>query len=431
MSLAFVEPIADALLFEGYLLYPYRASALKNRYRWIFGVLSPRSASERRGGLEPWSLQSECLLMGGANIANIEVEVVVRFLHPLRRSLGCLGQPAAELPASGADLQPVDSLQVGDRLVEAGEEASPVRIEPGRLRLSELEDGWVQRPFTCAARCDVEAIRDGTGLMVAAFARERERLEGMVEMTAARAAEGVFKLTVRVSNVTPFVPATAGGDRQILHSFVSTHWMLGVRGGEIVSLLDPPPRLRAAAEDCRNLGVWPVMVGAREQRDTVLCSPIILDDYPAVAPESPGDSFDGTEIDELLTLSILALSPEEQRRMAAADERTRALLERTEGLRPEQFQRLHGAMRGPLPTPSARFGPGDRVRLRPRGRADIFDLALAGRSATILSVEQDFEDRVYYTVTVDDDPGRDLGAEGKPGHRFFFAPDEVEHLEGE
>ncbi|HYO15278.1 MAG TPA: hypothetical protein VE685_18940 [Thermoanaerobaculia bacterium] len=428
MNLASVEPVADAILFEGYLLYPYRASALKNRHRWIFGVLCPRSASEARGGLDPWTLQSEFLLVGGADT---EVEAVVRFLHPLRRGLGRLGQPAAELPASGADLQPVDSLQVGDRLIQAGEEASPVRIDPGPLRLRELEDGWVRRPFTCPARRDVEAIRDGAGLAVAAFVREQERLEGLLEIAAARVAEGVFKLTVRVSNVTPPPVAATGGDRKVLHSFVSTHWMLGVRGGELVSLLDPPPPLRAAAEDCRNLGVWPVLVGARGQRDTVLCSPIILDDYPAVAPESPGDSFDGTEIDELLTLSILALSADERRRMAAADERTRALLERTEALRPEQLQRLHGRLRGPGPAAGPRLGPGDRVRLRPQGRADIFDLALAGRRATILSVEQDFEDRVYYTVTVDDDPGRDLGAEGKPGHRFFFAPEEVELLEGD
>lgn len=427
MNLAHVEPIADAILFEGYLLYPYRASTLKNRHRWIFGVLCPQSTSEAQGGIEPWSLQSECLLVGGADT---EVEVVVRFLHPLRRDLGRLGQPAAELPASGAPLQWVGSLQVGDRLMEAGEEASPVRIEPGPLRLGELEDGWVRRPFSCAARRDVEAIRDEAGLAVAAFVREQERLEGLVELTAAPAGDGVFRLTVRVSNVTQTRATPAEGDRNVLHSFASTHWIVGVRGGELVSLLDPPPPLRAAAEACRNLGVWPVLVGARGQRDTVLCSPIILEDYPAVAPESPGDSFDGTEIDELLTLSILALSDDERLHMSAADERTRALLERTESLRPEQLQRLHGALRGPVPAAGARLGPGDRVLLRPRGRADIFDLALAGRRATILSVEQDVEDRVYYTVTVDDDPGRDLGVEGKPGHRFFFAPEEVELVEG-
>lgn len=69
---------------------------------------------------------------------------------------------------------------------------------------------------------------------------------------------------------------------------------------------------------------------------------------------------------------------------------------------------------------------GDRVRLRPRGRADIFDLALAGKSATIDSIEQDYEGRVYLAVTVDDDPGKDLGALRQPGHRFFFQPEEVE-----
>lgn len=72
------------------------------------------------------------------------------------------------------------------------------------------------------------------------------------------------------------------------------------------------------------------------------------------------------------------------------------------------------------------FRTGDRVRLRPRGGADIFDLALAGRIATIESIEQDYENRIYLAVTVDDDPGKDLGFERKPAHRFFFAPEEVE-----
>jgi hypothetical protein len=70
--------------------------------------------------------------------------------------------------------------------------------------------------------------------------------------------------------------------------------------------------------------------------------------------------------------------------------------------------------------------PGDRVRLKPRRGADSMDAALRGELATIVGVEEDMEGRVYLAVTVDADPGRDLGAEGKPGHRFFFRPDEVE-----
>lgn len=71
---------------------------------------------------------------------------------------------------------------------------------------------------------------------------------------------------------------------------------------------------------------------------------------------------------------------------------------------------------------------GDRVRLCPRGRADILDLALAGRIATVDAVEQDFDGRVYLAVTVDDDPGQDLGMLRQPGHRFFFSPADVEPI---
>jgi hypothetical protein len=75
------------------------------------------------------------------------------------------------------------------------------------------------------------------------------------------------------------------------------------------------------------------------------------------------------------------------------------------------------------------YSVGDRVRIWPLDNADIFDMALKGKMATIAAIEQDFEDRVYLAVTVDDDPGRDLGAQGKPGHRFFYRPEEVEPLE--
>jgi hypothetical protein len=77
---------------------------------------------------------------------------------------------------------------------------------------------------------------------------------------------------------------------------------------------------------------------------------------------------------------------------------------------------------------AAEIRPGDRVRLRPSGRADIIDLALAGMIATVEAIEQDFEGRVYLAVTVDEDPGKDLGALRQPGHRFFFGPQEVEPL---
>src|SRR5204862_7706221 len=118
-----------------------------------------------------------------------------------------------------------------------------------------------------------------------------------------------------------------------------------------VSLLEPPQAWQAAAAACRNVGTWPVLVGEEGQRDTMLSSPIILYDYPQVAPESPGDLFDGTEIDEILTLRILTLTDEEKRTAAALDDRVRSLLVRTEALDRGQLLGLHGTVRGLRPVP--------------------------------------------------------------------------------
>ncbi|HVF60512.1 MAG TPA: hypothetical protein VNJ70_11965 [Thermoanaerobaculia bacterium] len=428
MTAAAVEAIADAVLFEGYLLYPYRGSALKNRFRWTFGVLQPRAVSEAVGGREPWWSQSECLIRGDAETV---IEVVVRLLHPLRRSLLRDGGAAAGTAALPRE---VDAIEEGELRLESGEEASVLRVELGPWRLGDLLARELRQPFAGAGRDEVEELLAPDGAPLGAVRRRQEALAGVVEAAALQVDAETCRLTVRVENVTP---APAGGQPpgDVQRCFASTHWIVSATGGEVISLVDPPATLRAAAAACRNVGVWPVLVGERGAGACALCSPIILDDHPQIAPESPGDAFDGTEIDELLALRIGTLTPEERRQMAAADPRAAALLARTEGLGEPELARLHGAVRG-LSVASRSVGgtagplPGSRVRLRPAGRRDIFDLALAGRTATVVSLERDYDGRSYVTVTVDDDPGRDLGAEGKPGHRFFFTPDEVEPLAG-
>jgi hypothetical protein len=96
------------------------------------------------------------------------------------------------------------------------------------------------------------------------------------------------------------------------------------------------------ATACWNAGCWPVLVGEPGQTDTMLASPIILEDHPRIAPESPGDMFDGGEIDQLLVLNILALTDEEKAEMAACDPRAAEILARVENLDPEQLMCLHG-----------------------------------------------------------------------------------------
>jgi hypothetical protein len=254
-------------------------------------------------------------------------------------------------------------------------------------------------------------------------------------------------------------------DEALMRTLVAMHAVVSLRSGKFFSLTDPPENLRTATEACRNLGVWPVLVGSPGEQDAMLASPIILYDYPQIAPESPGDLFDATEIDELLTLRIMTLTEEEKAMAGATDNRTRRLIERTESLAREQLAGLHGAVRrfepvaadavrgqrdpfarqtavddyaagAELPSPiksiqvdGVQLRPGDRVRLRPGLGGDIFDLALNGKVATIESIEQDYEDRFHVAVTLDDDPGRDLGLARQPGHRFFFKPEELEPLD--
>ena len=157
----------------------------------------------------------------------------------------------------------------------------------------------------------------------------------------------LFRLTVRVSNTTCIQkPCPLERDEALALSLVSTHTILEARGAEFVSLIDPPQEHVEATKLCHNLGTWPILVGEEGQRDTLLSSPIILYDYPQIAPESPGDLFDGAEIDEILSLRIMTLTEDEKREMRDSDERARQILERTEALPEDQLIKLHGAVRG-------------------------------------------------------------------------------------
>jgi acylphosphatase len=206
-------------------------------------------------------------------------------------------------------------------------------------------------PFAFPGGRRSEVLRDAAGEVVGALVREQLPLQGVLTASAAPVADGLYRVTGCVENRTPLEAAGRGREEAQLQSLVSTHLLLGVRGGEFVSLMDPPAEFRAAAAACRNVGVWPVLVGEERCRDTMLASPIILYDYPQVAPESPGDFFDGTEIDEMLTLRIMTMTDDEKRAMAAVDSRTGALLARTEATAREQLLGLHGTVRSLRPSP--------------------------------------------------------------------------------
>jgi hypothetical protein len=324
------KKIAEAVLYEGYLLWPYRKSARKNQQRWTFGGVYPRAYSEARGEDDPWIMQTQCLVVGDGGAA---IEVKVRFLHVTERKVG---------RKSGETLEFVEELRVGGELYLPWDEATEREIAVGRFKLSELESPE-RIGIDIPAGSREEPLRGPAGEAVGALVRGWRTLRGTVKVEAEPLREGIFRVTVRITNTTPW----GGEDREstLKQTFVSTHTALGVEGGEFVSLIDPPEELREAAEGCVNLKTWPVLVGEEGERNMMLSSPIILYDYPQIAPESPGDLFDGTEIDQMLILNVLNLTDEEKDEMRASDPRGREILERCESLSPEELMKLSGTFR--------------------------------------------------------------------------------------
>jgi hypothetical protein len=293
MNFAAVEKIAAAILYEGYILYPYRPTAIKNRQRWNFGTLYPRVYAQAQRPEEPYRLVAECLVTADAEAT---LDVRLRFLQLLRR-------PNA--PALAWD--------------EAVERTS----EHTNLLLTDL----ITSPLSLQLRMDADLQID---------------LSIRVQVLE----NGAAKLRIEVQNAS-HLPSGAGATREeaLPLSFVSAHLLLGIAQGQFVSLLDPGETYRESAAACSNLGVFPVLAGEEPERSIMLCSPIILYDYPKIAPESEGDFFDGTEMDEMLTLRVLTLTDAEKQEMQNGDPRARRILERTEALTSDAMLKAHGVIR--------------------------------------------------------------------------------------
>ena len=452
MSLDDVRRVADAVLYEGYILYPYRASAQKNRSRWQFGVLMP-PAYAAADPSETTTARAECVFTRDGEPS---VDVVVRFLQVQRRTC----------PGPGAP----------DTWDEAVEREVSATVAGAAL----FGDGTAT-PFGIPGGQEQEVTADGNVIRV------RRALRGVVTVRATELPGPwqAARLTVGVTNQTAAglgapdspvpdspvpgspVPDRPAQDSPVLGSraqalpaaLVAAHMIITISGGAFVSMTDPPEWAAPAVSECENAGCWPVLAGPPGERNVLLASPIILPDHPEVARESPGELYDGTEIDEILTLRTLALTDEEKEAARATDPRAAALIDRVESLDGAALQRLHGTIRGWQGSPPAearedggtgevpwwdpeadqsvspstdsvlvagqRLARGNLVTLRPGARrADAQDMFLVGRTALVEAVLLDVDDQPYLAVTLTDDPAADLHA--SHGRFLYFSPDEVE-----
>jgi hypothetical protein len=452
MSIDEVRRVADAVLYEGYILYPYRASAQKNRSRWQFGVLMPpgyAAADQSETAVQ----QAECVIEFRDQPT---IDVVLRFLQVQRRrtlETAADGGPAAE------DLPPTWD--------EAVEQEVTVHVTSAAL----LAAGTVAR-FTVPGGANVESVPGGR------VVRRRAQLAGSVAVRATPLPGPwqAARLTVRVTNESGGPEAGPGGaeapvsrDAALPYALVAAHMIITVADGAFISMTDPPEWASPAVAACENNGCWPVLAGPAGSRQVMLAAPIILPEHPEVARESPGELYDGTEIDEILTLRTLALSDEEKAAARATDPRAAALIDRVEAMDAAALGQLHGTIRamstgrqlagspaddrafaaGGQPVPEQvpwwdpgadasvspgtdsvlvsgqRVARGSRVRLRPGAkRADAQDMFLAGRAAVVEAVLLDVDDVTYLAVTLADDPAADLQA--AHGRFLYFSPDEVE-----
>ena len=459
--------VADAVLYEGYLLYPYRQSAQKNQARFQFGVLMPPGYAD----LDPHERsvsQTECLVECAADVA-AEVTVLARFLHLRHRSVQCAG------PGSG-EWRQLDSLEVDGIEYTTWEEAAE-REERVSAPLADLLQGGVMASqVQIGASETTEELVGADGRIAGRLVRRTGGIAGVIAIAAERTTGpyGAIRLRVRVENHTVPPVGMHARDDGLAFALIAAHVLIEVPGGRFLSMTDPPEWAAGDVAACQNIGTWPVLAGPADCRDLMLSSPVILYDHPEVAAESAGDMFDATEIDEILTLRTLALTDAEKREARATDVRAAELLDRLDHLPPEMFEKLHGAIRylgsarpaesaapaadrrddlldgGPIEKPSVpwwdpgadttvspatdhvtvhgvRVASGARVRMRPGSRrADAQDLFLADREAIVQAVLHDVDGNVHVAVTPADDPA---ALEVRSHGRFlYFAPDEIEPI---
>jgi hypothetical protein len=464
-----VAAVADAVLYEGYLLYPYRASAQKNRVRWQWGVLMPATYGHDSGEVDHQRV--DVLVEPRGDTAALRVRV--RFLRLQRRTL------------DDADGRPVEELAVGDARLLAFDEGVPEQVD-AELPFTEILSG-ATIPITCPASRTEERLSRPDGTPAGRVVRTREALSASVRLTASEipGPYATLRLTLEIRNGTAAAPG-ATRDGALRAALIGTHTLLAVQPGSFVSPTDPPEWARTLVTGCASENLWAQLAGPEERSDLLLCSPIILGDHARIAPESGIDLFDGTENDEILTLRTMVLTDAEKAEARATDPRAAEIIDAVEALPPEMLDRLHGAirsLRGPsgkaddgiptfvtptgsdcvFPTPPAppaadprpetappastpwwdpaadtsvdpetdsvqvgttAVARGSAVVLRPGTGTDAQDRFLAGMRATVQAVVHDVDGKIHVAVSVDDDPATDMQL--AHGRFRYFRPDELE-----
>ena len=377
-----LDALLESLLYEGYALYPYTPGATKNATPTPFGIVYPPAYAETLTSTYD-HCELRCVLQAPADAV---LSAEVRFLAP-----------------------------VGER-----HQAQERRIAlPGAMVGALAHEPAVKESSVPSESGPPLAVRVSLGA---------ESLGGRE-----------YEVRLRVENRTI---VSSGLDRRhaLERSLISTHPLVQVTGGRFVSVLERP---------CASVNTFPVL--ATGDDTAMLGAAIVLPEHPQIAPESRGGLFDSTEIEEALLLHVQVLSDAERAEIEAADPAVREMIARAAAATPSDILALHGrvTLRDPetteppvepagLPDPRAgeelaevdgrRFRRGAKVLIRPAADADVQARMLDGRAATLERIFTDYDGRVHFGVTIDDDPGQELMRD--TGRFLYFFAEEMEVIDG-
>jgi hypothetical protein len=373
-----LEALVNSLLYEGYALYPYTPGATKNATPTPFGIVYPPAYARDNP----------------ATFDHLRAEGIIE------------APPGAELTAQARFMQ-----AAGER-----HQGTVRRIEVPATPLRDLVDGGVGREF--------ELEGDNP-------------LSGRVRLRAWDLGAGLHRVAMCVHNTTALLgaPEETGRGEALQQSLLSTHVVLETSAGRFISPLEREGEAGAAVAECRNVNTFPVL--AADGDDALLGAAIVLPDHPRMAPESLGNLFDNTEIEEALLLHVQALSDGEREEIERQDPAVREMIARASAATPDEMLALHGRMTlsepgGGHPVPGEReltvagatLRRGGKVVLKPGTDRDVYDRMLDGRTATIERIFVDVDGTPHVGVTVDDDPAAELFRE--TGRYLFFKASELE-----
>ncbi|TFE67522.1 hypothetical protein [Methylacidiphilum caldifontis] len=415
MNLDQARQLARTLLYEGYILWPYHPKALKNNpsTRFQFGVLMPKS-NEHSLHYETSSTFSYLFFIAPHTST---LEIWLRFLQLQKRIV--------EEKRDG-DYLPVEKLFFSNKWFVSWDEAIEHELfySFSLEQLKNNQEIFLEVP----GKTQIEDYPFGRIL------RQTETLKAHIKLNCTEK-ESITVFSIQLENTNQSRNASEAYSRELLlkRAFLSTHFIFKLQPGQFISQQDPPPFLQPLIHSFNfQGGLWPILLS----NNLVIASPIIIEDYPQIAPESQGDDFDSTEIEELLALSTLGLSTEEKELAEATDPKVQQIFKRWNESQLDSLVRLHGVIRkmrripeNPLKSITIEqktLSIGQQVKLHPKGRADIADMFYKEKIALVEEIRQDEDGKIHIGVILVDDPASELLQ--WQGRFYYFSPEEIEPL---